>query len=1042
MSSRPAFRAERGILVRSVLLHDLPIPPAPDLSTSGFTEPPLWQHWVRQVWSIPQIAAAVRRASPGLGRQIDDLAEQPVGAEEVRRLGLSLLSYVLRATWRPTPFGLFAGIAEGRFAAEARARWGEDHRTLARADGAWLAAVVQQLEADPDVRRRLRVVINNGVRARGDRLVLPWQQRALEAASTAVHEVTLRHTPAIQTIVRMTGTPVPYGKVAGELAAAHPDLGTTGGEELLDLLISRRLLLTSLQPPSTSKDALGHVVRELEAARVSPSAAAADVIAALRDIDAQLGCLNQQQPQVPAQAERQRATVTDRMRAIVDQPTPLAVDVALDAEVTVPHAVAWEAQAAAGVLARVTPEPHGTQAWIRYRARFRDRYGEGVLVPLMDLLDPHTGLGLPEDFHGTVRAPQPNTVRRDRLLMALAQRAVAEDRELVLDEDLVEELAGPEPATSADAPPHVELAVSVHAATAAGLNAGEFTLAVRRVSRGWGHLSGGRFAALLASQDSPSDLLGMLARRPTSVHGALPVQLAFPPLLPKATRITHTPRLTAPLISLSEFRDTDPSVIPPDDLAVICHHDRLHLVCLSRRQVLEAATPHPLQIECQTPAIARFLDEMQRGQSSRLIGSIGNLSAWDWGAARHLAVLPRVRVGRTILSPATWRLAHTGLPGSHATEKEWETAIAALRTRWRLPRNVRLELWDTWLRLDLDHAAHRALLRSRLERDLPLGQLTLTEAEPDDAYGWCAGRPHELITYLSSTAPRRPAPPLRTAPLAGRGQAHLPGASPYMAVRLYCQRQTRHALLVDHLPALAPHLPGAIWWLTPRDKDELPHTVLTIRLPDPAQAGRAMRTLGAWAGHLVDAGVVSDAVFAPYRPHTGLWGTGKTLWAAEEVLAADSAVIAHQHAHLYSLPSSPVLAAASVVAIAAGLHHGTTAGMRWLSAQPKPPAADRLPRTLLEQARTLAAPDDDWSALRATPGGQALIDGPWAVRDNALHTYRTALDAAPHLDVDAVLRELTAAHLRLAGEAADGAAWRLARAVALASTRPRRSAGT
>ncbi|MGV9934042.1 lantibiotic dehydratase [Streptomyces olivaceoviridis] len=1038
MSSRPAFRAERGILVRSVLLHNLPIPPAPDLSTPGSTEPPLWQHWVRQVWSIPQIADAVRQASPGLGRQIDDLAEQPVGAEELRRLGLSLLSYVLRATWRPTPFGLFAGIAEGRFGTEARAWRGEDHRTLTRADGAWLTAVVQQLEADPDVRRRLRVVINNGVRVRGDRLVLPWQQRALDAAGTAVHEVTLRHTPAVQTIVRMAGTPVPYGKVAGELAAAHPDLGATGGEELLDLLIRRRVLLSSLQPPSTSKDALGHVVRELEAACLPPSAAATGLIAALRDIDAQLGSLNQQQRQAPAQ----RAVVTGRMREIVDQPTPLAVDVALDADVVVPHAVAWEAQAAAGVLARVTPEPHGTQAWIRYRARFRDRYGEGVLVPLMDLLDPHTGLGLPEDFHGSVRAPQPNTVRRDRLLMALAQRAVAEGRELVLDEHLIEELAGPQPATAADAPPHVELAVCVHAVTAARLNAGEFTLAVRRVSRGWGHLSGGRFAALLASQDSPSDLLGMLARRPTSVHGALPVQLAFPPLMPKATRITHTPRLTAPLISLSEFREPDASVIPPDDLAVICHQDRLHLVCLSRRQVLEASTPHPLQIECQTPAIARFLDEMQRGQSSRLIGSIGNLSAWDWGAARHLAVLPRVRVGRTILAPATWRLAYTGLPGSHAPDEEWETAFAALRTRWRLPRHVRLELWDTWLRLDLDHAAHRALLRSRLERDETFGPLTLTEAEPDDAYGWCDNRPHELVTYLSSTAPRRPAPPLPAAPLAGRGQAHLPGASPYMAVRLYCQRQTRHALLVDHLPALVTHLPGALWWLTPRDKDETPHTVLTIRLADPAQAGQAMRTLGAWAGHLMDAGVVSDALFAPYRPHTGLWGAGKTLQAVEDILAADSAVIAHQHAHLYSLPPSPALAAANVVAIATSLHHDTAAGMRWLSAQPKPPAANRLSRTLLEQARTLATPDDGWSALRETPSGQNLIDGPWTVRDNALRTYRTALDTAAHLDVDAVLQELTAAHLRLAGEPTDGAAWRLARAVALATTRPRRSTGS
>ncbi len=97
------------------------------------------------------------------------------------------------------------------------------------------------------------------------------------------------------------------------------------------------------------------------------------------------------------------------MRQIVDRPAPLAVDVKLDADITVPRAVAWEAEAAASVLARVTPEPHGALAWNRYRDRFYRRYGEEALVPLMDLLDPHTGLGLPEDYHGTVRAPYQDT---------------------------------------------------------------------------------------------------------------------------------------------------------------------------------------------------------------------------------------------------------------------------------------------------------------------------------------------------------------------------------------------------------------------------------------------------------------------------------------------------------------------------------------------------------------------------------------------------------------------------------------------------------
>lgn len=1048
MSSRSTFRTQRDFLVRSVLLHHLPIPPVPDVSAHSGFDVNSWRSWLLQVWSSEQIAIAVRHASPDLARQIDALAEQPNGVHKVRRLVLALLSYVLRMTHRTMPFGFFAGIAEGQLGAATDVHWGCDHRVLTRADGAWVTAVVQQLTAIPEVRRSLRVMANSSLRTRGQRLVLPWQPRSLKETGTTVREVGIRSTAPVRAIVELAATPVPYRQVVDELAASHPELGSRNAEDLLDLMIDRRMLVTSLQPTSTTIDALGYVARALEDVCLGPTHPAADLVTAVRDLHTRISSLNQQSPAPgrASEAERQRLAIVERMREIEAQSTPLAIDVQLDARFTLPRAVGWEAQAAADVLARITPEPHGTAAWIRYRAWFLNRYGENVAVPVMDLLDPHTGLGYPEDFHGTPRAPHPGTTRRDRLLVAVTQRVLAAGEELVLDDGLIEQLAPAQPATAADAPTHLELIASVHAATAREVDAGRFTLAVRRVSRGWGYFTGGRAAALLAEQDSPpSQLLKTLASRPTTVRDAHSSQLAFPSLRPQGLHITCTPRLGQPLISLSEYREADPDVLTPDDLAVILHRDRLHLVSLSRHQVLEPATSHPLQIECQTPTIARFLDELQRGQSSRLIGRIGHLYAFDWGAARHLPVRPRVRAGRSILSPATWSLAHADLPGSHATGDQWEEAFAWLRERWRLPPHVYLEHWDERLRLDLDHPTHRALLRAHCERPLPLGlgHLTLIEAEPPEAYGWCEGRPHEIITLLSSTAPPRPGPPLPGPPLLRRDHARMPGASPYLRAQLYCQQQTRYALLVDHLPELIATLPpGSIWWLTPRDDDDRPHTALTLRLPHATQAASAIAVLGQWARGLLLTGVINDLTLTPYRPHTGLWGTAGTLTAAEEVWAADNAVIAYQHTHRRTLPPPTVLAAASIVALATGFHHDATAGMRWLAAQPKPPATERIPKALAEQARTLTTPQDNWSALRATPAGHTLVNGPWTKRHQALEIYRRALNAAPHTDVDTALRSLVTAHLHLAGEPPLGTAWRLARNAALARLHPRGTSAT
>ncbi|MFF9785736.1 lantibiotic dehydratase [Streptomyces nigrescens] len=1036
MGSRPLFRAQPNIMVRSVLLHDLPVPPAPDMVTATPAATSSWRRWALEVWDVQQIAAAVRHASPALSRELDTLKDAPVDPEPLRRIALTLLSYVLRLTHRATPFGLYAGVADGRFGPRAETRWGSEHRTLTRAAGMWFATVVQQLEAVRDVRQRLRLLANNALRVRGARLVLPWQPRELEETGTAVREVSLRCTAAVRTVIQLARTPVPYGDIVRELSAVQPDLGTRDAEELLDVLISKRMLLTSLQPSGTETDTLGYVVAELDRVGAMHSGPAAEMALALREIHAQMRALDDQDP-LSVEADRQRTAIVSRMRAVADQPSPLAVDARLDVELVLPRAVAWEAETAAGVLARVTPEPRGSQAWLRYRERFRIRYGEGTLVALTDLLDPHCGLGLPEDFHGTARAPEPGTLRRDRLLTALAQRAWAAEEDLVLDDDLIHQLtAGQAPTAAQDTPAHIELTASVYAADVQQLDAGDFSLAVRRTGRGWGHFSGGRLAALLAEDGSPSDLLGMLARRPTTVRGALPVQVSFPSLMPRASYITRTPRLVASLISLSEYRPADPDLIPLSDLGVTCHGQRLHLVSLSRGRVLEAAIPHPLQLECQTPVTARFIDELQRGQSSRLIGSIGNLDAWDWGAARHLAFQPRVRSGRSILSPATWRLAHAGLPATSASTAEWDESFAALRERWRLPRHVYLERYDNRLRLDLEHPAHRALLRSHLGRP-HFGELTLAEAEPDDAYGWCGGRPHEFVTYLASSAPARPAPVVHSAPIVRRNHAHLPGASRYLSARLHCQPQVRRALLNDHLPSLAAGLPPCVWWVTAHDEDDCPHTELTLRLHHPGDAADALSRFGQWTARLNDAGVISDVALVPYRPHLGLWGEGDALGAAENVFGTDTAVIACQLARPSFRIPQPVLAAANVIAIAAGFHQDATEGMMWLAAQPKPAAAPSLPRPLLQQARTLASPDDGWAGLRRIPAATDLVDGPWARRHEALATYREVLRTSPPTDPDAVLRALLTTHLHHVGETSQGTAWRLARAVALAGTRPR-----
>lgn len=143
------------------------------------------------------------------------------------------------------------------------------------------------------------------------------------------------------------------------------------------------------------------------------------------------------------------------------------------------------------------------------------------------------------------------------------------------------------------------------------------------------------------------------------------------------------------------------------DLAVTTDHDRLYVVSLSRRQVVEPALIHAAAWHTM-PALARLLCEIPRATSAAM-------SLFDWGVADCLPFRPQVRYRRTILSAARWRLSPRELPGPAASRREWTAAMAAVRERLRLPTSVSVGTADRRLRLNLEDRMDLALLRAHLD---------------------------------------------------------------------------------------------------------------------------------------------------------------------------------------------------------------------------------------------------------------------------------------------------------------------------------------
>lgn len=1021
---RPGFRAAQGVLVRAVTNGRLPVRPWPAFDTPDAEAVSGWVSWLRRTWELDQVRDAVGLASSVLADRVRVLctAEDPSG-RDVRRAMVSVMRYLLRLTGRPTPCGLFAGVAPARFASVPFQRFGDNHEAVASADTGWLTDVITKLEGEPDVLARLVVVANTTLTMRGGRLVVPYQPNATGDGTGAV-DVELRYSAPVRAAVTAAREPIRFDELHAIVHKRFPHVAAGTVTDLLTTLVARRALLTSLHAPSTEPDPLEHLVREL----ASVGEITATYQMPLSDLHNQL---QKHRHGDVALRRAVRADAAASMTKLVSRRNLLAVDLRLDMEVALPEAVAREAERAALLLARLACRPGPSANWAAYHRRFYQRFGPGVHVPLLEVVA-DSGIGWPDGYPGTTTTRSPLRTSRDERLLALAQTAALDGQhEIVLDEAVISGLEQA-PLSELRLPSHLELCARVDAADIRSLAAGRFRLAVTSVSRSAGVVTG-RFLHLLDEHDRHA-LTSPLLDSPNG-EGALSVQLSFPPLDPATGHVARGVQILPTVLSLGEHRDAaSGSVLTAADLAVSCNSDRLYLTAPDLGVTIEAWALHALNLRTHTPPLARFLVELTRAHCTEV-------TDFDWGAAATLPFLPRLRHGRVVLSPARWRLAATNLPGRTAKLAVWNAALTRWRTQRRLPRAVLLVDGDWRLPLDLAEDAHRVLLREHLTTH---PHAVLEEGPAEDAAGWLGGRAHEIVVPLAARQPKtaaRPPRPTRHRVVHPSEHGLSPGRSPLLFAKLYGDRRRQDTVLAEHLPVLMAEWgeDQPQWWFL-RFREAGEHYLrLRIALPDPDPEafGQAAGRVSAWTERLRRQGLLREVVFAPSYPETGRWGCGAALMAAEAVFAADSRAVLAQ----LSQPQRPhphALTAANFAAIAIAFTGSIEAGMQWLIdyVSTKPPRV--VPRSIFVEARRLADPGDDFHVLRNAPGGAEVV-ATWAKRADALAAYRSRLHGtdAEGIAPDAVLGSLLHSHfLRTCGiEAEDKAvSLYLARSAALSFT--------
>ncbi|GLF99270.1 lantibiotic dehydratase [Streptomyces yaizuensis] len=925
------------------------------------------REWLAAVWQRPEVRVAVSTASPALSDRIGEiLSGRRCDARRTQRAVLSLASYLLRWQGRPTPFGLFAGVAPARIGGVPQAASGRKHRTTVRADSAWLAGIITRLHHCPQLLEQLPVMAANTGCVRGNRWVAPGLPTDDRAQSLAPVEVSVRHTGPVAAALVCAASPVRYGELRALLTERFPAAPRDRIDTMLRGLVTENILITSLWAPMTCIDSLGHLCAELAAvgARRMPG------------IEALVGGLFSIRDEITAGGAEENG-LAERMRSLCDTtPVPLIVDTVVDCEVRIPEAVVGEVRSAVEVLCRLSPYPFGYPAWRDYHGRFRARYGTGAVVPVLDLVA-DSGLGYPAGFLGSPYTnPGRRLTERDEKLLRLVQQATLDGSgEIVLTEPIIADLAAD--ATDLVPVPRVEVAVEIHAATVAALGRGEFRLLMTGTPRP-GSSMAGRFAHLLPEPDR--DRLSATCQ--SASPGGLAAQLSFVPRRRRNENIARTMRLLPHVIPLSEHRPKDGAVIEPADLAVTADSQSFHLVQLSTGRLVEPRVLHALEAGVHTPPLARFLAEIGTARCAVY-------KSFDFGAAAQLPFLPRIRYRRTVLAQARWLLDAEDLPGRASSASAWETAFSAWRAGLRVPERITMVERDQRLPLDLTHPVHRLLLRTRLDRSR---RIELREAPGPQDLDWL-GRAHELLLSLALPEPdrRRTPNPIRAVE---PDASHLPGHSAVLQARIHAHPDRFDEILAEHLAALVDSFgTHQQWWfsrhrVTPRpDADQ--HLALCLTLPDPDTYGSAAERVHDWSEGLRRRRLLAQLTLATYQPQAGRYGHGTAMQAAHSVFAADSAAAVAQIHTALGGTDGQALAAASLVDLAVRFAPTAEEGLHWLVRDLRRQKGP-LDRSLRDRALDLADPCGN--AFPSLPGAKAVAAA-WQRRATALAAYRDELSA-------------------------------------------------
>lgn len=825
----------------------------------------------------------------------------PLGNKRTKNLESSLRRYLVRMATRPTPFGLFAGVALGSISENTSITLcrSDRHKKRTRPDMGWLLSLSRTLANYPEVFRQLSYFANPLCIVVGNRLYVPFTDTyGLDEPKTPG---SFKATKLLAHILTLTKSGIDFESLRREIKEEWPDATEDIILATLTNLHKNGVIIDSLRPPLTGRDAFEHL---------------RDSIATMPECDDLSHQLEVLATSISGYNSKAIGDGVETLAALKEFMNDLVPDskskssVQIDMSITlksntVSNEVAQHAALAAEALFRLATAKSSFPHLEMYRKDFVERYGAVREVPLVELLDPRAGLGPPATYqHPTPRRiDEPSPYRhaaRNQFLLELASNAIKDrQREVALDERMLQCLET-NPFWRQQLPQSLDLYVTVCANSQEEINDGDFRVAVGpSVGAQPAGRSFGRFYDVL--DDELKHFLQRIAHEeeqesPSRVFA----ELVFTPFSAAAGNVLTRPasRQYEIVVGAASGVEAD-KVIELTDLVVGVRAGLFYLKSLKHDVDVVIRNTHMYNYFL-ADNVYRFISEVSADGSLQL-------QRFDWGTAAQLVYLPRLRYGRIILCPARWKISMDTLNATtQSRDGDWVSRIVAWRAAWSVPRFVLMAEGDNRLFLDLDDPRDAAHLNKQSKRRLEKGgTIELQEMLPDmndtwvrdvDGRGYFAEFVIPMRRLLPAIEPSDAtlyqSPHLqasdRTAMLGDRIQ--LPGGE-WLFAKLYCAEDVQDDVIADQIEQVVSSLvrDEAIQrWFFIRYGDPEPHLRLRFGGERQLLLEHVLPRVSELAQQLIDSKVAYRLVIDSYDREVERYGGAQAMPVAEEMFYTDS----------------------------------------------------------------------------------------------------------------------------------------------------------